>query len=105
MNLLRCKWQEVDEGLSHKERKVLPCCAPRANQFLDRVRKLSKRLPASKKLAVRAFRSKLEMPKILGNRYKTKHASILIYWEQLQQRRFWLQHQFLTFKTFTLKEA
>ena len=42
------------------------------------------------------------MPKILGNRYKTKHASKLIYWEQLQQQRLWLQHQFLTFKTFPL---
>jgi hypothetical protein len=92
----------VDEGLSHKERKVLPCCARRANQFLEGTRKFSKRFPAPKNLAVRAFRSKIEMPKMLGNRYKTKHASKLIYWEQLQQQRLWLQHQFLTFKTFTL---
>lgn len=104
MNRLRW-WQEVDEGLSHKERKVLPCCARRANQFLEGTRKFSKRFPAPKNLAVRAFRSKIEMPKILGNRYKTKHASKLIYWEQLQQQRIWLQHQFLIFKTFTLNQA
>jgi hypothetical protein len=77
----------VDEDLSHKERKVLPCCAPRANQFQEGVKGLAKRFPAAKNLAVRAFRSKLEMQKILENRYKTKRASKLIYSEQAQQQR------------------
>ena len=49
-NNLSHKWQEVDEDLSHKERKVPPCCAPRANQFPIGVTNLTKRIPASKNL-------------------------------------------------------
>ena len=46
-NYLSHKLQEVDEDLSRKERKVPPCCAPRASQFPLEVINLTKRIPAS----------------------------------------------------------
>ena len=100
MNPLSCKWEEVDEDLSRQGRKILRQLSPRANQFQRGSRNLAQRIPKLINLTARAFRSKLETPRIKGNRYQIKQASKLIYWHQFQQQKLRGQ-QILTTKTLT----